>query len=122
MYFEISQETKKYLDVQIYGHKGDESLKKFNRIDLTTNDIENIQILQNSFYFGDQSGALERLGKLAIRSTLAKLEDCCSLVEINFVYFLHMLVDTDGEIDISKYEELEKMYNTMFGTQQANCA
>ena len=122
MHFDISQESKKYLEVQIYGHRGDESLKRFNRVSLTQDDIETLQILQNTFYFADQSGTLERLGKPSIRATLAKLEKCCSLVEINLVYFLHMLVDTDGEIDISKYEGLEKMYNSMFETQQANCA
>jgi hypothetical protein len=123
MHYEISkEESYNYLEVQIYGHRGDESLKRFNRVNLSQDDIKALQILKNTFYFADQSGALERLGKVAIRSTLAKLEKCCSLVETNLVLFFYMLVECDGDIDIPKYEGLEKMYNSMLEMQQAHCA
>ncbi|WP_150467630.1 hypothetical protein [Francisella sp. SYW-9] len=122
MYYEISKESYKYLEVQIYGHRGDESLKRFNRVNLTQDDIKALEILQKTFYFGDQSGALERLGKAAIKATLAKLEKCCSLIETNLVLFFYMLVECDGHIDIPKYEGLEKMYNSMLEEQQSHCA
>ncbi|MED7818915.1 MULTISPECIES: hypothetical protein [unclassified Francisella] len=117
MNIDIAKESNNYLEVQIYGCRGDKSLERFNRIALSQNEIEVLQILQNTFYYGDQSGAIERLNKSFVKETLYKLERNCSSIEKTLIYLFLMLVDCNSDIDISKYDDLEKTYNAMFEAQ-----